>query len=225
MEQNRSILLEALQNLPVYTPENEVWEDLEVYLTKNNFSDKLSQLSEIEPPNMIWDKIESELNFHEKFTNLNQYEPPKKIWENLDNLLSHKFQKPIKRRIGQLMIWTSTAAAILVLGFFIYTTSIVKNKNFNYSEEWLILNEEVRWNNNEYEVEQALILFCNENPKVCKSHDFKELNKELLILDQSKQTIEKYFNKYDTNAELDKMLLKIELERTSLIKEMIAKTL
>ncbi|NOU47747.1 MAG: hypothetical protein HOO86_11890, partial [Bacteroidales bacterium] len=100
-----------------------------------------------------------------------------------------------------------------------------KNKNFNYTEEWMVITEVPQWEEDELEVAEVLNLICNENPRACKSPEFIHMNDELLYLDQSKQAILNQLSKYDKNIELEKMLMKIELQRTSLIKEMIAKTL
>jgi hypothetical protein len=225
MEQNKDILLEALRNLPDYTPENNVWEAVAFSLEKISISSKPAQLIEITPPEFIWDNIDNELNFHEKCIKLNQYDPPQKVWENIDNHLSIKKLTGVKRRVFKLMISSMAAAAIFILGFFIFTTLNSKNKNFNYTEEWMEITEVPQWEEDEIEVTKVLTLICNENPRACKSPEFKHMNDELRYLDQSKQAILNQMSKYEKNIEFEKMLMKIELQRTSLIKEMIAKTL
>ncbi|NOU46630.1 MAG: hypothetical protein HOO86_06160, partial [Bacteroidales bacterium] len=122
MEQNRNILLEALRKLPDYTPENNAWEAVAFKLNKISNSSKPAQLIEITPPEFIWDNIDNELNFQEKCIKLNQYVPPQKVWENIDNHLSIEKLTGVKRRVFQLMISSMAAAAIFIIGFFIFTT-------------------------------------------------------------------------------------------------------
>lgn len=225
MEKNRKILLNALRNLPVYPPDNKEWEGILAHLEKNSSSARLPRLSKIEPPKSIWDKIDKELTRREKRSALNQYNPSEKVWENIDRNLSVRKANRVKRRIFQWVKWSSAAAAIFTLGFFIFTTNNTNNKNFSYSEEWLELRDVQKWDEDEQVVEQTLDLICRENPIVCISPEFKKMEEDLEFLNQSKRAILRQLSKYDTNTELEIMLTEIELERTSIIKEVIAKTI
>lgn len=225
MEKNRNILIDALSKLPVYQPEEIVWEGVEVHLESKFSSTKLPLLSEIEPPESIWDNIDKKLSKREKISALTEYNPPEKVWENIDKDLSLKNANHLKRQIFQWAKWSSAVAAIFTLGFFIFNISNSSKTNLNYSEEWLEITELQNWNDDEISVEYALTLICEENPLACKSPEFKEMDNELTFLNQSKQAIIEQLNKYDTNTELELMLTEIELERSSLIKEMIAQTI
>lgn len=226
MEKNKKILLDALRNLPDYSPDNKVWVRISEDLDKNSTSTKiLQQLSKIEPPENIWDKIDEELTRREKRSILKQYNPPEKVWENIDRNLSIRKTNRVKRRIIQLVKWSSAAAAVFILGFFIFTTVNTNKINFSYSEEWIELQDVQKWDEDELVIEQTLDLICRENPIACKSPEFKKMEEDLEFLNQSKQAILKQLSKYDANTELEIMLTEIELEQTSLIKEMIANTI
>ncbi|HDO28277.1 MAG TPA: hypothetical protein ENH02_09200 [Bacteroidetes bacterium] len=220
MEKNWKILIDALKKLPVYTPENHVWKKIKLYLAKNLASGKMPQLHVIDPPEDVWTSIDHELNRREKLSSLKRYNPPEEVWENIDRTLTTKL---IKRRTVRWLTWSTAAAAVLILGLFIFTTNI--GKNYSYSEEWVQIQDVHQWEEDDQPVEQALALLCSENPATCKTPEFKELQKELSSLNQSKQEILKQLNKYDANTELEIKLTEIELEKSELIKEMIAKTI
>jgi hypothetical protein len=82
-----------------------------------------------------------------------------------------------------------------------------------------------QWSEDDQSVDQALALICNEKPSVCNTQEFREMEEELSILTQSKQAILGQLNSYDTNTEMEILLTEIELERSNLIKEMIANTI
>jgi len=218
-------LIKALGNLPAYSPKDKVWEKVSTRLNNNVLTHGLNQLGSFDPPESVWNNISKELTTHEKSPSLNQYDPPETVWENIDSRLTAKEVNRMKRQIIRLFQWTSAVAAILVLGLFIYTSINSNNNSFNYSEEWLELRDVQYWNEDNYSVEYALAKICEEKPIACKSPEFKEMEEELAFLDQSKQTILQQLNKYDTNTELEILLTKIELERSSLIKDMIAITI
>lgn len=218
-------MINALENLPVYSPEDKVWEKVSTCLNNNVLSHGLNQIGSFDPPESVWNQISEELLNRKKSPSLGLYDPPKKVWENIDSRLTVNEENRMRKQIIRMFQWTSAVAAILVLGLFIYTSINTNNNNFSYSEEWMEYRNVQSWNEDSYSIEYALALICEEKPIACKSSEFKEMEEELTFLNQSKQTILQQINKYDTNTELEILLTKIELERSSLIKEMIAKAI
>lgn len=200
MKTTRQNLKKALKHLPAYEPEPEVWESLNLLLNRTLFSRKLSQLSEYEPPRSTWKKISIKLDLREKSSDK-------------------------KKNIIRFVRW-SLVAAMFIPGFIIYReTAFTSASKITYSEEIVSLYEATDWNEDEKEIRKVLIVLCEEHPAVCNSPEFIKMNDDLRFLDQSKQDILNQLNRYETNAQLDKLLVDIELERTDLIKSMIAKTL
>jgi len=219
VEKNRNILIDALKKLPIYTPDDSSWEKIKLHLEKDTPSGRIPQLGVMNPPEGIWTNIDHELSRREKLASLNRHDPPEQVWENIAGTLTTNL---VKRRIIRLA-WSSAAAAIFILGFFIFTTN--NSKNYNYSEEWVQIQDVHQWDEDDQSVERVLALLCDENPATCKTPEFKELQKELSSLNQSKQEILNQLNKYDADTELEIKLTEIELERSNLIKEMITKTI
>ena len=225
MEKNRKILLDTLGKLPVYTPKDEIWETLSSNLEETSSPDKLPALSKIEPPEFIWTNIDNHLSRQEKLAALTQYDPPREVWKNIEQGLNNRKHKGVSRRSFQWIKWASAIAALFVLGFFISKAINKNSSNFSYSEEWVEIRDVQRWTDEDPSVEQALNLICLAKPQECNTPAFKELEKELSFLNQSKQEIIRQLNKYEPNTELEIKLTEIELERSNLIKEMIAKTI
>ncbi|HEY9114357.1 MAG TPA: hypothetical protein VIN10_06625 [Bacteroidales bacterium] len=225
MEKNKKILIGSLRKLPIYQPEDEVWESLSAHFESETLSNKLPQLSNFDPPDSVWKSIDEKLNMGEIISVLPEYNPTDSVWENISESLP--FEKGIhsKSKLVNWVKWTSVAAAIFIIGYFILSISNEENKQFSYSEELIELTDTISWNENDQSVEYALTLLCEENPIACKTTEFKEMENELIFLDQSKQAILQQLNKYDSNTELEILLTEIELERSNLIKEMIEKTI
>ena len=224
MEKNRDILIDALSKLPVYQPEVNIWESVEVHLD-NKYTSNLLLLSEIEAPESIWNNIDKKLSRREKISSLTDYNPPAEVWDSIDKNLSFKKVNHLRRQIVQWVKWSSAAAAIFTLGIFIFNSVNTNSNDFSYSKESLELRDVQNWNDDDLTVEYALEIICKENPVACNSPQFKEMDKELTFLNQSKQAIIEQLNKYDTNTELEIILTEIELERSNLIKEMIAQSI
>ncbi|MCB2221789.1 MAG: hypothetical protein KQI35_15450 [Bacteroidetes bacterium] len=225
MEKNKKILDKALLKLPLYSPEDKVWKTISSQLEMNTKNFLKEQMGAIQPPDFIWEKIDAELTRHDKISSLTHINPPEMVWEKIELQLAEKESRSSNRKAILFMSWTSAIAAILIFGFLISSLFHSKPNNITYSEEWIEIPKKLQWNENEEEIELTLNLLCSERPTVCQSPDYKKLKQELSFLNESKQAILNQLSKYETNPELEQLLVKIELERTSLIKEMIDKTI
>lgn len=221
MGTNKKILSNVLRGLPGYSPDNKVWENISKHLEKGH----IPKLSQVEPPSGLWDKIDNELTHQEKITALKKYNPPEKVWNHIDRKLSSAKENRKKRGIIKLVQWSSAAAAILLLGFVIFTSINTTDKKLSYSEEWQEVIDIQKWLEDDKDVDRVLNLICTENPKVCNSPEFKKMESDLVFLNKSKDAILNQLNKYSANVELEKTLMEIEFERTNLIKEMISKSI
>lgn len=184
--------------------------------------DALHKLPEIQPGNELWVKLESSLNTtaeNKLFSNLRKIEPPAIIWENIDEKLAireHRF------KIRILVRWSVAAAAVLVLGLFVFTFTGKDHNRLSYSEESLTGQDLHHWHDDDAVIDQALVQICDSKPAACQTLEFKKKEQELDFLDQSKQAIEEQLSQYDSNTELEILLAKVELERTDIIDQMIA---
>jgi len=225
VEKNRKILIEALKKLPSYAPEDKVWKEIALHLSKDSASGNIPEMREWEPPETVWANISSELTHREKLSALHRFTPPEEVWENITKNLAAEEKPRKKNKIVRWLVWSSAAAALLILGLFIFTTISHKNSKYSYSVEWVNTEQTTQWQEDDQSVEQALAIICNEKPTACNTVEFKELQKELSQLNQSKQEILNQMNKYEANTGLEIKLTEIELEKADLIKEMIAKTI
>jgi len=213
MEKNKHILDNALGKLPCFSPNDAIWKNIEVQLLHQPLSESLKQLPNYNPPESVWDPISLELSKQEKIKQLSQFTPEDSIWQGIESDLDKRIRIKKFRLAGLI----STAAAILILGYFIIT-SVFHDKNISYSEELIEIKGSNLWQDNGAEVEHVLIELCKTNPTACTSPLFIEKEKELNYLNEQKQEILKRMNAWDENEDLQLILTKIELEKNEIIK-------
>ncbi len=190
MEKNRNILKHALQSLPAKDPSDEVW-----------------------------NKINKQLSKKERLAQLTKYEPPRKVWTHIEQQLANNSSER-KSIMPALIKWSVAAAAIFIIGYFIYVNDFNSHQNINYSEKWVTIQDTALWNDQETP-ETILSTICEGNPAICNSPNFKMIKTKIEQLEKTKQIILTQFNIYEPNTELKIMLTKIELEQAGLIKQII----
>ncbi|MCF8405706.1 MAG: hypothetical protein K9H58_17300 [Bacteroidales bacterium] len=221
----KNILSNWLRSLSHHSPDEKVWEAISSELDKKTGIKLKSKLSQLSPPKALWNLIDAELAKREKINRLSQYDPPDSVWDNIDQKLNQKVRKPSPSKLIRFVKWTSTAAAMLLIGMLIYFLQNNSDNNLNYSEQWVELNNTQQWVEEDADFAGVLKLLCNEKPQICSMDEFKKMEEELNFLEKSKKDILSHMNKYNTNSDLEKTLVEIELERTNLIKELITKTI
>jgi len=221
MEKNQHILDNALKQLRSFSPEDAVWENIKSELNVDPLNDSLSKLSTFDPPESVWNAVSQELSKQEKISQLKQFTPDETIWQSIEVDLNRPKKVSKKAKVIRLARIISAAAAILFLGYFIFT-SIISNNNLNYTEELIGLNETNLWQEDDAEVFELLNELCKTNPIACSSPGFKEKEKDLNYLNEQKQKILKRMTAWDENEDLQLTLTKIELEKNEIIKQMIS---
>ncbi len=187
---------------------------------RNILKHALQSLPAKDPPDEVWSRINNQLTKKEKLAQLTKYEPPRKVWNRIEQQLATNKRKSI---MPAFIKWSVAAAAIIVIGYFVYINDLNGHQNINYSEKWVSIQNPAQWNDHETP-EAILSTICELNPTVCNSPDFKKIKANIEQLEKTKQIILRQFNKYEPNTELEIMLTKIKLEQAGLIKQMIYKT-
>jgi hypothetical protein len=193
MEKNHKILRKALQHLPEYSPDKELWEKIETSLNAESLDNLIQKLGKTEPPESIWEQIDNKLTIGEKNTKI-------RLWTK----------------------WSVASAAVIVMGVLIVNAVYTKHNHLNSSEELLSNRPSTRWQDDDAVVTQTLTLICEAKPEVCRSLEFRKMKEELEDLDRSKQAVVKQLNKHNTDPELNLKLTKIELQQTEIINQMVA---
>jgi len=199
-EKNKHSLNKAINNLPKYSPKENLWGKL---------SDNL-------------DEVQADAPLHEAIKQLPTYHAPDSAWNNIEQKLP-----AVRRKIWPQAL--AIAASLLLLIGFIWNNNaepfgpaVVKviHQEKQVSEEKLV--------NNVYNVNAALAdsAFRTIVRAQKESSDrAKEILAELDELDNSKRRLKSRLSKFDTNKNLEETLNRIEKESAELRAAYLATTI
>ncbi|HMR43753.1 MAG TPA: hypothetical protein PKC40_07965 [Saprospiraceae bacterium] len=185
-----------------------------IKLDKNRFS----------APETVWQKLENSLNEANKLkaglNNLPVYNAPETVWVKIESDLTEK--RPGKLiKLGTFRI----AAAILVLlgaGVWIYFSLAEETELISYSTEFVSGELQI----NDWDEEESAFLMldqiCIEKPFLCEDAEFQLLRRSLNDLTEGKNALKNSLGEINTDPDLIAQLAKIEMERTNILKEMLA---
>jgi len=186
-------------------------------LNKNILKKAITRLPNYEPSEAIWKTIDSELDLKKCIDTLPQYTPTEDLWENINRQLPTK-----KTTVFSLKKWAVAAAILLCLGvnFWLYsrpTTPPLQYAIENIDQQLF----EADWDNDESLFEEINAI-CQTKTYSCTIPEFQSLEKELQELNEAKSDLKQAINSFGKDTELISQLSKIELERTMILKKMIA---
>jgi hypothetical protein len=197
-------------------------------LNHNTLQRALQRLPEHEPPVGLWDALEEALDAEELLSEsvqtLPQYEPPAQVWENLEASLS---EKPASRPVLRISIVRRAMAAaavglVLLSAWWWFQTSHSAAEQVVVSQEKL--DEQIRASVQEeedsaFELVQTL---CQSRAPVCEQPEFKTLKSELDELTQAKKSLRQALGQYGDDSGLAAQLVRIERERSGLLRQMMS---
>lgn len=192
-------------------------------LNINTLQKALGQLPEYEPPTGLWDDLEAALDadglLSESARSLPQYDPPAQIWSNLENALAQKktFRISFSRKI-----LAAAAVGLLLLGAWWFMSPDTSGQGrVVVTQE--TLNEEIR--NSVQEKDDAAFelveTLCASRAPVCEQPDFKALKSELDELSEAKKELRNTLGRYGDDPALAAQLVRIERERSGLLRQMM----
>ena len=197
-ELNRSTLVEALSMLPEYNPPDELWQQVETEL------DLLSVLPEKES-----------IAEH-----LPEFDPPETVWQNISSQLQNE------GRVVPLHRWVAGMAAAIVLLLASWwalkpTQSVPDEGIISYSVEVMDPLLEVNdWDQDEDAFQQFMAM-CQNGHFICDQPSFKNLESELKELTEAKNALKEAMGAYGASPALVQQMKEIELERTDILKKMM----
>ncbi len=201
-EFNRKTLIEALSTLPEYEPGEAVWEALQQRAMDEEFPKNIGKnLAEYEPPDHVWDSIERSLSL-EKTSGA----------------------RIVPMRWKRALAVAASVALLVVAGWYFFQPSPrqTEQANLTYATETVddaLLERD--WAEDEGAFDEFIEL-CEAKAYVCEQPEFKSLHSELTELTTAKEELETAIGEVGANAELVLQIKEIELERTDLLKKMIA---
>jgi len=181
---------------------------------KNTLNVALNKLPDMPVRDEIWRTIEQQLLLQESLQALPKQVPSPTAWENIEQQLD--------KGNRTIYLWRSIAATILLLGVGLWwsTVSAPSKATFTYTQEKLDLRlVQVDWNTDAVGLEE-LELLCQQQQFACANSLFKTLQIELKDLESAKQELVNAIRIYGKDAALIVQLKELELERTTVIREM-----
>ena len=193
-------------------------------LNKNILKAALDNLPQYEPPDAVWQGINTRLPLLE----LPTYDAPDIVWEAIEKQLSEA-EKPVKRlfilrgpRFYKLAIAASIAVCVS-LGFWFFKSQNLEQTQIEISTE-VVDNQLLKKDFDDEEQSFAMVEeFCKIATPVCEQADFKNLKTELDTLDQAREALKNAMGDYAADADLVAELTKIENERTTILRQLVEK--
>ena len=193
-------------------------------LNKNILKAALDNLPQYEPPDAVWQGINTRLPLLE----LPTYDAPDVVWEAIEKQLSEA-EKPVKRlfilrgrRFYKLAIAASVAVCVS-LGFWFFRSQTLEHTQVEISTE-VVDNQLLKKDfDDEEQSFQMVEEFCKTATPVCEQPDFKNLKTELDTLNQARESLKNAMGDYAADADLVAELTKIENERTTILRQLVEK--
>jgi len=195
-ELNKKILDNAIRNLPDYEPKAGLWEQLQNEMQQppvDPLQEAINQLPSYEPSTGLWDKIEQQLH-------------------------------PTPQVAFVSKRWLSIAASLMLLVsafWFLNSNEVQDEAVITYSTEkvdnFLLIKD---WDDDE-DVFTMINEVCDLNKLACANPEIKVLKEELEELNSARLMLKTAIGEYGTNPDLVQELTDIEMERTSITKEIL----
>lgn len=216
-EINPEVLKQAIDNLPIHQAPDFNWTAIDEDPEKA-LKDAIKGLPTHEAPSFIWDHVEAGLDHSFELIS-----PPDALWDKIDEELE---KDRYFDRVRKIPIWKSVAAAAAIALFFWTATGTLnpttESSAFLYSEE--LVDDELNFGEMDEDEEAFEMIneLCKEAALVCEQTDFKELKFELDELNDARNEIKEIITSFNEEPELLAQLTDIEMQRSEVLKKMIA---
>ncbi len=203
--------------------------DMEEY-NRKTLIEALSTLREYDPPEELWSRIESAREQYDEgglprslVRQLNQYDPPEQLW----NGIAEQLDKGAKVRYlgwkSAVAVAASVALVLLLNWQREHRHSLSADSiSITYSEEEIDPLLNLRdWEEDE-SVFQEYRSLCEMKKFICERPEFQQIQSELDELSQARNNLRDMINGYNTDPQLILQIKEIELERTDLLKKIMA---
>lgn len=231
-ERNRKTLKNTLSRLPVYTPPAACWQEIEWELDKNAretpLQSALNELPGYAPPPQNWARIAdtleadaAEKRLKDALSKLPRYAPPAEAWTAIEREI-----RPPARRIKLMMLARAAAAIVLLLGLWWAWPQqdvVPLQTTYTYDQQAteVPLAPEADWEQADALMQRAVNEF-RDDPVARQSPAYNLLLSEWEDLKAARQEVAEMMERYGRDARLIRQMTEIEIERSGLIREMIA---
>lgn len=193
-------------------------------LNKNNLKSVLERLPQYEPPDTVWQGIETRLPLLE----LPTYDAPDFVWQQIEEQLfvPQKTSKKLNILRGgkfHRLAIAASIALIVSIGFWFFKTQNTEQATISISTE-IVDNQLLKKDfDNEEQAFTMVKEFCKTALPVCEQPDFKILKNELDTLNTAREELKNALGEYAADPDLIAELTKIENERTSVLRQLVEK--
>jgi len=204
-ELNHTILKKAITRLPIYEPPDKIWQGIDNELTLQN---ELKQLPNHQPPALVWQKIESNLAESASRTQSSGS-------TNTGNIFNIRWIKRL----------SIAAAVLLIFGVGWWQLTPSNATQLSYTQEKINPQLLIADWDEDTEALTQIEAICEIKSYVCKAPKFQQLEQELQELDEAKLDLKQAIENFGKDTQLIAQLSEVELERTAILKKMMANIL
>lgn len=182
----------------------------------------------------VWNDIVVELDLNEKISQLPEYKAPSNIWDNIeealdeDSAVTESPTKKIKKK-GSSKSWALLLAGVF-LGMILLLIAQrmmngdIKNSNsFTYNSEVELAELENTRIEIDDNIDEAL-RYIEDNSFMFDDDQLKEFNEQLNEINKALNQLIELQEKYGLDESSNKLMARMERNRATLLKEMIANT-
>ncbi|UII29956.1 hypothetical protein LVD17_16790 [Fulvivirga ulvae] len=162
------------------------------------------------------DKIKEKLKKLDNSFPLQQYNHDQ-LWNAIDNKINKR------RKVRQFYLTYAAVAASLLILAIVLTKSMNTDMTYSQSEDMVFHSYEEAPEVEEAESEAIEFIkrSCVANLPVCKTPEFKELRKELDLLDKEINQLNEMINQYGEDELLIKSKIKIENHKSDVTRKLV----
>lgn len=185
----------------------------------------VTQLPTHQPPDAIWLAMDKELNLRKGVRQLPEHQPPTLVWEGIEaNLV--KNTGSVKSRLFWLKRLSIAASFLLLIGASWWISNQrTTAESFQYAQETIDLQLlEADWDEDEEALAQIEAI-CKAKTYTCALPEFQQLEQELEELNEAKLDLKQAIDDFGKDTQLIAQLSEVELERTTILKKMMANIL
>ena len=196
-------------------------------LNKDNLKSALSRLPQYEPPDSVWQGINTRL----PLAQLPTHDAPDFVWNNIETQLSTpQNQNPTLKILNILrggnfykIAVAASISLLMIIGFWFYKMKSIDSAAVIISIE-VVDNQLLKQDFDSDSESFAMVEeFCKTALPVCEQPDFKNLKSELDELNAAHERLKNAIGDYAANPDLIDELTKIENERSTILRQLVEK--
>lgn len=192
---------------------------------EDQLSRSLKKLPVYAPNDAVWNKIEADLKFNKQLkdsiSNLPVHEADNKAWEHIHTNLSKT-----AKRINIRPIIYAFAVAACVLAFIVVfrfekkqaVDEVIVYEELN--QEWIPATS-INKDEQEEDVLKFIDKQCFESSYLCQIPEFRNLQKELKEVESDILELNKTINQIGSSSSLERLQIKLENHKAQIIKQLV----